>query len=77
MNAELYPITISEKMKLTFTGAAPAGDVKVYFRFERLPFPDVDPAFNTAEVTVSGAEEKTYTVSLPAQGTNTFSSVIM
>jgi len=77
MNAELYPITISEKMKLTFTGAAPAGDVKVYFRFERLPHPDVDPAFNTAEVTVSGAEEKTYTVSLPAQGTNTFSSVIM
>ncbi len=76
-NGELYPITLAEKKKLTFTAAAAAGDVNVYFRFERLPYPDVEPSYNTTQVTVSGAEEKSYSVDLPAQGSNTFSSVLM
>ncbi|MDA9011257.1 hypothetical protein N9J68_03345 [Gammaproteobacteria bacterium] len=76
-NADLYPFTFPNGGTVTFTAAAPGADVNVNFRFERLPFPDVDPAFNTANVTISGAEEKTYTVEFDAQGENTFRSLIM
>jgi hypothetical protein len=76
-NADLYPFTFPNGGTVTFTAAAPGADVNVNFRFERLPYPDVDPAFSTANVTVSGAEEKTYTVEFDAQGENTFASLIM
>ena len=39
--------------------------------------PDVDPAYDTQTVTVSGADENTYSISIPSQGKNTFSSLIM
>jgi len=76
-NADLYPFTFPNGGTVTFTAAAPGADVNVNFRFERLPYPDVDPAFSTANVTISGAEEKTYTVEFDAQGENTFASLIM
>ena len=76
-NADLYPFTFPNGGTVTFTAAAPGADVNVNFRFERLPYPDVDPAFSTANVTISGAEEKTYTVEFDAQGENTFRSLIM
>ncbi|MDB4829510.1 hypothetical protein OAH56_04525, partial [Gammaproteobacteria bacterium] len=76
-NADLYPFTFPNGGTVTFTAAAPGADVNVNFRFERLPYPDVDPAFSTANVTISGAEEKTYTVEFDTQGENTFASLIM
>ena len=76
-NADLYPFTFPNGGTVTFTAAAPGADVNVNFRFERLPYPDVDPAFSTANVTISGAEEKTYTVEFDAQGENTFASLLM
>jgi len=76
-NAELYPITIADAKKITFTAAAATDDVNVYFRFEYKPYPDVEPSYNTTQVTVSGAEEKSYSVSVPSQGDKTFSSVLM
>ncbi|MGB1334272.1 MAG: glycosyl hydrolase, partial [Porticoccaceae bacterium] len=78
MNTTLYPITVAEDSVITFTGSVPAGgSADVRFRFEFNPHPDVDPAFNTAAVTVSGADAATYSVNVPAQGANTFSSFIM
>jgi hypothetical protein len=78
MNTSLYPITVTEDSVITFTGSVPAGgDADVRFRFEFNPHPDVEPSFNTAAVTVSGADAATYSVDLPAQGANTFSSFIM
>ena len=75
--ADMYPFTFTEAGKVTFKASAPNGDVTVKFRFERLPFPDVDPAYDTATVVVSGATETDYMVEVPAQGNNTFSSFIM
>jgi hypothetical protein len=78
MNTSLYPITIAEDSVITFTGSVPAGgSADVRFRFEFNPYPDVDPSFNTAAVTVSGADAATYSVNVPSQGANTFSSLIM
>ena len=44
---------------------------------KRLPYPDTTPEFFTETVTVTGADEATYEVAVPAQGTNTFSSFLM
>ena len=78
LNADIYPFSFAEGGTISFTGAVPSGgDVNVDFRFERLPHPDVDPAFNTGAVTVSGATETTYTVTVAAQdAANTFSSFL-
>ena len=75
-NADLYPLSFPNGGTVTFTAAA-AVDTNINFKFERLPFPDVDPSFSTANVTISGAEEKTYTVEFDTQGENTFSSLLM
>jgi hypothetical protein len=78
MNTDLYPITFPDGGSLSFTGAVPSGgSVNVRFRFEYNPYPDVDPAYDTQTVTVSGADENTYSISIPSQGNNTFSSLIM
>ena len=76
-NTDLYPFSFPDGATLTFTGAAPSGDVDVRFRFERLPYPDVDPAYDTATVTVTGTQASTYTVEIPPQGDNTFSSFLL
>jgi hypothetical protein len=75
-NADLYPFTFPNGGTVTFTASA-AVDTNINFKFERLPFPDVDPSFSTANVTISGAEEKTYTVEFDTQGENTFASLLM
>ena len=78
MNTSLYPITIAEDSVITFTGSVPAGgSADVRFRFEFNPHPNTEPSFNTAAVTVSGAAAATYSVNVPAQGANTYSSFIM
>jgi hypothetical protein len=77
-NTALYPIGLAEGGKITFTAAAPAGDVTVQFRYERLPNPNEAPFFNTEKVTISGAEEKTYTIDVETRpSTETYSSFIM
>ena len=78
MNTSLYPFIFEDGGLLSFTGAVPSGGtVNVRFRFEYNPHPDVDPAYNTQTVTVSGATETNYSISIPSQGSNTFSSLIM
>ena len=41
------------------------------------PYSNTEPSFSTAAVTVSGAAAATYSVNVPAQGANTYSSFIM
>jgi len=78
MNNSLYPLIFEDGGSLSFTGSVPSGgSVDVRFRFEYNPYPDVDPAYDTPTVTVSGATEASYSVSIPSQGSNTFSSLIM
>ena len=77
-NTDIYPFSFPDGGSLSFTGAVPSGGaVNVRFRFEWLPHPDVDPAYDTETVAVSGADEASYSISIPSQGSNTFSSLIM
>jgi hypothetical protein len=73
----LYPINFNDPGELSFTGASSGTDVEVYFRFEYNPYPDTEPSFNTTSVTVSGSTDSIYTLSIPAQGSNTFSSFLL
>jgi len=75
-NTDLYPFSFPNGGSVTFTASA-AVDTNINFRFERLPYPDVDPAFSTDNVTISGAEEKSYTVEFAATGENTYASLLM
>jgi hypothetical protein len=81
-NVDLYPFSFPNGGTITFLAAVQtAGDsVNVSFRFERAPNPDVDPAFSTENVLVTGTvdDEETYTVEIPPQdSTNTYSSFLM
>ena len=75
-NADIYPLTFTDGGTLTFTAAADT-PTQVYFRFEYLPFPDVEPAYNTASVTINSAEPTQYSFDIPSQGENTFSSFLL
>ena len=79
MDESIYPLSFPNGGSVSFTGALPAGgsDTAVNFRFERLPHPDVDPAFSTTNVIISGTDEVTYTVNFEAQGENTFRSLLL
>ena len=79
-NTSIYPLSFPLGGQITFTGSIPEGgvDTSVYFRFERLPWPDVEPSYNTENVTVTVADGvATYTVDIPSQGANTFQSFLM
>jgi hypothetical protein len=75
-DVSLYPLSFSDAGEITFTGATAGTDADVYFRFEYNPYPDTEPSFNTVAVTVSGTVETAYTVAIPSQGDNTFSSFL-
>jgi len=74
-NDSLYPLSLSNGGVITFT-ASVNGSATVRFRLERLPYPDVDPAFNTSSVIVTGTTEATYSIEIPEQGTNIYRSLI-
>jgi endo-1,3(4)-beta-glucanase len=80
LNTAVYPFTFANGGSITFTAAVAAGgsDTNVYFRFERLPYPDVDPSFNLDPVLIVGETEMEYTVTIPAQdATNTYASFLL
>ncbi|MDB2380010.1 fasciclin domain-containing protein [Luminiphilus sp.] len=75
-NADIYPLTFAEGGTITFTASA-AVPTNVRFRFEFMPFPDVDPAYDTEAVLIDSAEATEYTIEIPSQGENTFSSFLL
>jgi hypothetical protein len=78
MNTDMYPLQFSSDGSITFNASVANGDTAtIRFRLEFNPHPDVDPAFDAAAVTVSGSAVSSYTVAIPSQGANTFSSLIM
>jgi len=79
-NTALYPISLSGGGTITFTAAAPAGDVTVQFRFEKAPGGGDagEPSYNTEVVTISGTAETKYVIDVPAQPADrTYSSMIL
>ena len=72
-----YPFSFSSPGQISFTASVPSGGTAdVRFRFEYLPYPNVTPDYNTEVVTVSGSTPTTYTIDIPSQGDNTFSSFL-
>ena len=77
-NTDMYPMSFPHGGTITFNAAVPlGGSADVRFRFEFNPYPDVDPAYDTAAINVSGTELTSYTIEIPSQGENTFSSFLM
>ena len=85
--AELAPATLSFPHGgiITFNAATAGTDVALNFKFERLAFnaegngaADTEPNFATENVTVSGTEATSYTVTIPAQdASNTYASHLL
>jgi hypothetical protein len=79
-NADLYPFTFAQGGEVRFTAALPEGvaDTGVRFVFENAPYPDVNPNFSTATVTVSGTAETEYKAEIPPQAAaQTYRSFLM
>jgi hypothetical protein len=80
VNEALYPFTFGQGGEVRFTAALGEGvpDTGVRFVFENAPYPDVDPNFSTATVTVSGTAEMEYSVEIPQQAAaQTYRSFLM
>ena len=78
-NTDIYPFTFTDNDDfINFTASIPGGgSTEVKFRFEYNPYPDVNPAYDTNAVTVSGAENATYRIDIPDRGTETYSSFLL
>ena len=76
-DVSIYPLTFTDGGQITFTGSTAETDAEVYFRFEYNPYPDTEPSFNTISVTVSGIDAAPYSIDIPSQGTNTYSSFLL
>lgn len=75
---EIYPLSFSEAGNISFTASVPSNEsVNIRFRFEKNPYPDVDPSYDTSSITITGAEEQNYSIPVPSQGENQFRSIIM
>ena len=74
-DSSIYPFTFEEGGNITFTGSANSS-ADIYFRFEKNPHPNTEPSFNTDSVTL-GKESTAYTIDIPSQGGNTFSSFLL
>lgn len=72
-----YPFSFSSPGQISFTASVPSGGTAdVRFRFEYLPWPNVTPDYDTEVVTISGSTDTVYTIDIPSQGENTFSSFL-
>jgi len=78
-NQEIYPLQFTNAGKITFDydNTANTKDVKIRFRIERLPFPNVDPAYNTTTFTCPAGESGSNEIEIPSQETNTFRSLLL
>ena len=76
-NTSIYPLAFPNGGKVTFK-ATVATDADVYFRFEANPYPNHEPAQNTANVSLlaSNPAGTVYEVDIPASATNTYNSAI-
>ena len=75
-NTEIYPLAFTNGGKVKFK-ATVATDAEVYFRFEANPYPNVDPSYNTVNVTLlaSNGANTEYEVAIPAT-TDTYNSAL-
>lgn len=71
-------ISYADDTPMTFTAAVVnGGTAEIRFRFEKNVYPDTEPSYDTSAITITGATETTYTVTIPSQGANTFGNVLL
>ncbi len=73
----LYPVNFATPGQISFIGSSAGEDVNISFKFEFNPFPDTEPSFSTTTITVTGSEESMYSLPIPTQGSNIFSSFLL
>jgi len=74
-DASVYPFTFGEGGSITFSASA-ASPADIYFKLEKNPYPDTEPSFPSETISLS-TETANYTVEIPSQGGNTFSSFLL
>ena len=80
LNTAFYPMSIhADGGSITFDARVLWGDdTGVKFKFENNPYPaDTEPDHETPTITVSGNTTTSYTINVPEQGNNTFSSFLL
>ena len=75
-NDSIYPLSFPNGGSITFTAATSGVDIDVRFRLEYNVWPNVNPAYDTNTITISGTDPKEYIVEIPPQGSNTYSSML-
>ena len=73
----IYPIVMESGATITFDAYSVSNTpANCRVRFEYNPHPDVDPSYDTPSVTISNDVLTTYSINVPSQGANTFSSFL-
>ena len=73
----IYPIVMESGATITFDAYSVSNTpANCRIRFEYNPHPDVDPSYDTPSVTISNDVLTTYSINVPSQGANTFSSFL-
>ena len=70
----MYPLSFENGGTITFDAPVSAVDAVVYFRLEFNPYPDTEPSVTLPNHTIIDGEN---VVEIPAQGANTFSSLLL
>ena len=70
------PLSFPNGGSITFDAYA-LNDTDVRFRLEYNPYPDNDPSYDTNLITINSRESQSYTINIPSQGQNTFSSILL
>ncbi len=74
MNTSMYPLSFENGGTITFDAPASADGAEIYFRLEFNPYPDTEPSVTLPNHTIIDGEN---VVEIPAQGANTFSSLLL
>ncbi|MCH1554514.1 MAG: hypothetical protein L7S45_07985, partial [Luminiphilus sp.] len=78
LNTAIYPFTFETGGYIEFVASVPSGgSVDVRFRLEYLPYPDVDPSYDTESITISGSDPQLYRAEIPPLGANTYESFLL
>ena len=78
INRFIYTFSFENGGKITFNASTvdTGAIANIKFRFEKEPFPNVDPAFETEQITVTDLDTS-FIIEISSQDSNTFSSFLL
>ena len=79
VNTEIYPLSFPNGGQIMFNAYIPEGGVPVdiNFKFERLPYPEVEPSFYTQLLTISNTSQESFIIEFDSHGANIFESFLL